>query len=458
MVKQMNDAPLMISISGVRGIVGHSLTADIALRWAQAFGAQCAPGPVVVGGDSRISKVMMRAAAFAGLSSAGSVIIDVGVVPTPTVALAVKHHHARGGIAITASHNPLEWNAFKFYNQDGYFLSEDEGAQLRVRVESNEHFDKMAVQIGTYQRDEEAIRRHLSAVQAIPFLNLNGLRARKFRVGLDAVCGAGGELLSTLLRELGCDVVGFHLEPTGVFPRNPEPVAENLLDVCTAMKAANVDIGFVVDPDADRLVVILDTGEFAGEEQTIVAAADVTLRYAKGPVVANCSTTRALDEVARKYGAAIYHTKVGEAHVAKKMLDVGAAMGGEGNGGVMLPAVHAARDAATGMALILQAVLESGMSAADHFAALPRYAMVKRRAEFEDPRVLRRALNRLSETAPWGNADTLDGLKWTLPDAWVQMRASNTEPIVRVIAEAERGDAARKLADDALRLLRDAAK
>jgi phosphomannomutase len=454
----MNESPLMISISGVRGIVGRSLTAEVALRWAQAFGAQCAPGPVVVGGDSRISKVMMRAAAFAGLSSAGCEIIDVGVVPTPTIALAVKHHHARGGIAITASHNPLEWNAFKFYNQDGYFLNEDEGAKMRARVESAEHFDKTAVQIGTYQRDEEAVQRHIQAVLAIPFLNLSGLRARKFRVGLDAVCGAGGELLSKLPHELGCEVVGFHLEPTGVFPRNPEPVTENLHDVCTAMKAAQVDIGFVVDPDADRLVVILDTGEFAGEEQTVVAATDLVLRNVKGPVVANCSTTRALDDIAKKYGVAVLRTKVGEAHVAKKMLEVGAVIGGEGNGGVMLPAIHAMRDAAAGIVIILQAVLESGQTAANYFASLPRYVMVKRRVEFDNIHVLKNALHGLNEKALWGKPDTLDGWKWTLPGGWVQVRASNTEPIVRVIAEAESTDAAQELAEQAQRLLRDAVK
>ncbi|HEY3294913.1 MAG TPA: phosphoglucosamine mutase [bacterium] len=445
----------MISVSGVRGVIGKSMTPQVALRWAEAFGGLCKPGPVVVGGDSRISKWMMRAAAFAGLSGSGARVIDVGIVPTPTIGLAVEHHHARGGIAITASHNPLEWNAFKFYGPDGIFLDEADGNKLRAMVESDAQFSVTVVEVGSFEKDDLAFYRHVDAVLAIPFLRRAELQARRFKVGLDAVNGAGGMLLKTLLEELGCEVVGFHLAPTGIFPRNPEPVPEHLGDVCTAMKAAQVDIGFVVDPDADRLVVILENGQPAGEELTVVAASDIVLRYQRGPVVANCSTTRAIEDIAARYGVSVTRTKVGEAHVARKMKEIGAVIGGEGNGGVMFPAIHAARDTAVGIALILEALLESGQTASGYFASLPRYHLVKRRLAFDDVQQLRRALQTVESKVSLGDADHLDGLKWTLPQSWVQVRASNTEPIVRVFAEAPDEKEAQSLAETVLHKLEE---
>jgi phosphomannomutase len=447
------DTPLMISVSGVRGIVGRSLTADVALRWAEAFGAACRPGPVIVGGDSRTSRVMMRAAAFAGLAGSGCRIIDLGVVPTPTIGLAVRYHRATGGIAITASHNPAEWNAFKFYGADGLFLDQAAGAKLRARVESGKRAAVGADEVGTYEKDESAVKRHVEAVLAIPFLKRNELKARRFRVGLDAVCGAGGELLSTLLGELGCDVVSFHTEPSGHFPRNPEPVPEHLSNVCAEMRNARVDFGFAVDPDADRLIVILENGQAASEELTLVAAADLALRYEKGPVVANCSTTRALEDVAAKYGTSVTRTKVGEAHVARKMIELGAVIGGEGNGGVMLPLVHPARDSAVGIALILQAILESGVGGSAYFASLPRYYMVKKRLAFNNLKDLKQTLQSAEARIPFGAAVHLDGLKWSRDDAWVQVRASNTEPIIRVFAEARDPARAEALAEETARNL-----
>ncbi|MFZ5432670.1 MAG: phosphoglucosamine mutase [Calditrichota bacterium] len=450
----MVKAPLMISVSGVRGIVGDSLPPSVALRWAEAFGSLCQPGPVVVGGDSRPSKTMMRAAAFAGLAGAGARIVDVGVVPTPTVGLAVRHHQARGGIAITASHNPVEWNAFKFYGADGLFLSEQDGNKLRELVESSASFAVPATSVGIYEKDNDAIARHLAAVLKIPFLQIAELRKRKFRVGVDAVNGAGGELLSKLLHELGCEVVGFHLEPTGQFPRNPEPIPSHLADVCAAMQAAHVDIGFVCDPDADRLAVILDNGQPAGEELTLVAATDITLRHMQGSVVANCSTTRALDDVAARYNSTVTRTKVGEAHVARKMIETGAVIGGEGNGGVMFAPVHPARDAAVGIALILQGLLESGASASDYFGSFPKYHMLKKRMDFSDLNQLRQALERVESRLQLGTADRLDGLKWSTAKAWLQVRASNTEPIVRVYAEAQTESEAAALVSEAMQALK----
>ncbi|MBL0060638.1 MAG: phosphoglucosamine mutase [bacterium] len=450
----VKDTPLMISISGVRGIVGASMTAEVCLRWAQAFGHTCAPGLVVVGGDSRISKTMMRAATISGLASAGASIIDVGVVPTPTVSLAVGLHRANGGIAITASHNPAEWNALKFYGNDGLFIDEERGKVLRTAVESKELFDVDAFRVGSYQRDEHAVERHITAVLGIPFLKLRSIRARKFRVGLDAVNGAGGELMKKLLEQLGCEVVGFHLEPTGMFSRMPEPVAENLTDVSAAMKAADVEIGFVLDPDADRLALIRSDGKPAGEELTLCAAALAVLPHVQGPVVANCSTSLALRDIASKFGREYFETKVGEAHVAKKMLEVKASIGGEGNGGVMLPMIHASRDAAIGAALVLQALLEFGGTSADFFDSMPKYHLIKKKREFADLISLRKALESLRRVVIFGQAETLDGLKWRTGNAWIQARASNTEPIVRVFAEAATPAEAERLTDELLGLMK----
>jgi phosphomannomutase len=451
----MSKTPLMISVAGIRGIVGDSMTASVALRWAEAFGAACRPGPVVIGGDSRVSKVMMRAATIAGVAGAGSRVIDVGVVSTPTIQLAVEHYQARGGIAITASHNPSEWNALKFFNGDGLFLDEKEGAELHSVVESSEQLSVVANQVGKYEKDEDSVRRHLEQVLAISFLKRDDIRKRHFRVGLDTVNGAGGELLVGLLEALGCEVVGYHLEPTGEFPRAPEPLPENLGDVCTAMLRDKVDIGFVADPDADRLAVIRSDGKPAGEELTLVAAADATLKYKRGPLVANCSTTRALDDIAKRYDVDIARTKVGEAHVSRKIIELGAIIGGEGNGGVMLPEVHPARDTAVGAALVLQALLEHGGTSADYFDSLPTYRMVKKRREFASLSAMGNVLNLVDSMSPFGVADRLDGLKWTFDDSWVQIRASNTEPILRIFAEAPTTEKAENLTEEILQIIDD---
>lgn len=443
----------MISVSGVRGIVGESMTASVCLRWAQAFGHLCSKGTVVVGGDSRVSKTMMRAATISGLASAGASIIDVGVVPTPTVSLAVERHSASGGIAITASHNPAEWNALKFYGSDGLFIDSGQGQLLRSLVEGDRTFDVPAFEVGTYARDEHAIESHLNAVLGLPFLDADAIRKRKFRVGLDAVHGAGGELLTRMLDMLGCEVVSYHIEPTGRFPRNPEPTNENLRKISSAMREDRVDIGFVLDPDADRLALVRSDGLPAGEELTLCVAALAALPHIPGPVVANCSTSLALREIAKDFNREYFETKVGEAHVARKMIEVNAAIGGEGNGGVMLPMIHAARDSAVGAALVLKALLEFGGTSADLFDSLPRFSLVKKKREFNSLEEQREAMERLNSVDSLGTPDCLDGLKWRTSDAWVQARQSNTEPIVRVFAEASSSERAEELADLILKKL-----
>lgn len=446
----------MVSISGVRGIVGQSLTVDVVLAWARAFGNRMAPGPVVVGGDPRPSQVMVRSAVFAALTSAGCRTIDLGILPTPTIALAVRHHRASGGIAITASHNPAAWNALKFFGPDGLSLGEPEGRALRQHVQAGRFQSVSADLIGTLEQDTGAVARHIEAILSIDLLQIDRLKARHFRVALDTVHGAGGALLRELLGQLGCEVVCFHTEPTGLFPRNPEPTAENLREVSKEVAKSAADIGFVVDPDADRLAVLLENGQPAGEELTLVAVANLVLRHRPGPVVANASTTRALDDVAARWGQRVVRTKVGEAHVAAKMLEIGAEIGGEGNGGVMFAPLHCVRDSGVGIALVLEALLESTTSTSQLFASLPRYHFVKERVELTDLSVAREQLQKLADKVAFGAPDRLDGLKWHFEDAWVQARASNTEPIVRVFAEARTGERARRLAHELVQHLREA--
>jgi phosphomannomutase len=450
------SAPLMVSISGVRGIAGKSLTREVVLNWARAFGSRTAPGPVVVGNDSRPSRMMVRTAVFDGLMGMGCRTIDLGIVPTPTIAMAVRHHRARGGIAITASHNPAHWNALKFFGADGLFLGVTEGQALKELAETRAFKSGTSSGAGTLEQDNDAAQRHIEAVLAIDLLQLDRLRARRFRVALDTVHGAGGPLLKELLDRLGCEVICFHVEPTGNFPRDPEPTAENLRVLGREVAQTGVDIGFVVDPDADRLAVLLENGQAAGEELTLVAAADVVLRHRPGPVVTNVSTTRALDDVATRYGYRTVRTKVGEAHVASKMVEIGAEIGGEGNGGVMFAPVHCVRDSGVGVALILQALLDSGGSASRFFATLPRYEFVKERVELTDLALANKRLEQLPDKVTFGTPNRLDGFKWDFEDAWVQARASNTEPIIRVFAEARRRERAEELVYEVVRHLRAA--
>ena len=444
----------MVSVSGVRGIVGKSLTVDVILAWARAFAQGKAPGPIVVGGDSRPSRVMVRSAVFAGLSSAGCRVVDLSVVPTPTISMAVRHHNASGGIAITASHNPAEWNALKFFGPDGLFLSDTEGKTLQSLVQSGKFDSAPAQKISIIEPDTNAIQRHVDAILSIELLQIDKLKARNFRVALDTVHGAGGAMLLELLEQLGCDVVPFHTEPTGLFPRNPEPTTENLRELSKDVAVVGVDIGFVVDPDADRLAVLLENGEPAGEELTLVAAADIVLRHQPGVVVSNASTTRALDDVTARYGQRVLRTKVGEAHVAAKMIETGAVIGGEGNGGVMFAPIHNVRDSGVGIALILQALLESGKTASQLFGSFPHYEFEKERVEMPNLSEAHARLQALPDKISFGDPDRLDGLKWQFEDGWVQARPSNTEPIIRVFAEARTRKRARQLTNEIIRFLK----
>ena len=444
----------MISVSGMRGIVGTDLTPELVARHAAALGAwaRAAGKPtVVLGRDARTSGEMFARAASAGLMSAGANVIDVGIVPTPTVQLAVEHHHAGAGLILTASHNPIEWNALKLVGPDGIFLDGAAGEAVRAladRGPARPGWDG----VGTVREDRDAVRRHLDLVLALPQLDLKGIRKRKFRVALDCVRGAGGTTIPPLLEALGCEVHAINLETDGRFPRAPEPVPENLGELARLTREAKADIGMAVDPDVDRLALVDEGGRPIGEDYTLAFAvravlggrrdgeadgrrSSPTLRPSAPPtVVVNLSTSRVVEDAAAAFGARFLRAPVGEANVARMIRDDKAVIGGEGNGGVILPAVHIGRDAPVGVALILEFLRREGRPVSAIVSGSPQYIIVKAKA----PRGpdLGPVYQGLRAKFPEAQADTRDGLRLAWPDRWVHARPSGTEPIVRFIAEA----------------------
>jgi phosphomannomutase len=438
---------LMVSVSGVRGRVGEALTPEVVAHFAAAFGAWAAArggsAAVVVGRDSRVSGPMFHRAVLAALQSVGCHVVDLGLTTTPTAQLAVEELHAAGGLMISASHNPIEWNALKFIGPSGLFLEAHEAAEVRRLMAEGvprASWDRL----GTVEADERAVERHIERVLAIPFLDVEGIRRRRFRVALDCVRGAGAVVMPALLERLGCRVTAINLEPDGRFPRPPEPVAENLSDLERLVLSAEAAVGFAVDPDVDRLALVSEEGRAIGEDYTLALAARLVLRHRRGPVVVNLSTSRVLEDVAAAADAPLVRAPVGEVNVAVRMRAERAAIGGEGNGGVILPDVHLGRDAPVGAALILQLLHEDDVPLSEIVRRYPRYTIVK--DKLDRPNVsLEAVYDALRAAFPGAGFDTQDGLRVAWPDRWVHVRPSGTEPIVRVIAEAPSGEAAREL-------------
>lgn len=455
----MSDPRLMISVSGIRGRVGHGLTPEVVARYAAAFGAWAVAGAkqrgtraaVVLGRDSRVTGPLFHSVTRSALESVGADVIDIGLTTTPTLQMAVEHHHAAGGLGITASHNPIEWNALKFIGPDGLFLSAVQGGEMRALVESGIPYAQWD-QLGGVHFDGEAVARHLNAVLALPFIDVAGIRARHFRVAYDACRGAGGVIIPKLLELLGCDVTSIELEADGRFPRPPEPIAENLMALQTLVKKTGAQIGFATDPDVDRLALVAEDGRAIGEDYTLALATRVVLRHRKGAVVTNLSTSRIVDDMAAEHGVSVVRAAVGEVNVALKMRAVSAVIGGEGNGGVILPELHLGRDAPLGVALLLQLLHEDAEPLSRIVERFPRYTIIK--DKFDRPaKPLGAVYDALRAAFADAEADTQDGLRLSWEDRWVHIRPSGTEPIVRVIAEGRTAASARELVEKGRQLL-----
>ncbi len=441
---------LMVSVSGVRGRVGAPLTPELIVAVSAAFGAflrsEGDMGPVYVARDSRTSGPMFVRAVVSGLLSVGCDVVTLGVVPTPTLLLAVEDSDAAGGVGVTASHNPAEWNALKLVAGEGIFLDADRSARFQKYLAEIDPPRAAWDAIGTAREDAGAWARHLERILALPHIDVDSIRQAHLHVALDCVRGAGGPPVSQLLQELGCTFAGIGLETDGLFPRDPEPTAANLADLGRLVREADAAAGFAIDPDVDRLSLIDETGRPLGEDLTLALACAAVLRRTPGPVVTNLSTSQVVDDVARAFGCEVIRAPVGEVNVARRMQAEDAVIGGEGNGGVILPALHYTRDAPLAVALILQHMVDEGATLGELASRWPTYSIVKQKVHF--PREgLERAYEALQNDLGADRTDRTDGLRLAWPGlrSWLHVRPSGTEPVVRLIAEAPDGPAAAEL-------------
>jgi phosphomannomutase len=439
---------LMISVAGVRGIVGESLTPPVLARFAAAFAHSLPAGPVVVGRDARRSGPMVHRAVAAGLLAAGRDVIDIGLATTPTTQIAVEHLQAAGGVILTASHNPAPWNALKFLSARGEFIDADAGRAVRERYEIGPEdwlpFDR----IGVERSEERALDWHLEQVLSLEFVDVPAIRARRLTVAVDGCASVGGIAVPRLLRDLGADVVELDCVPDGNFTRELEPLPEHLGRLSAVVKQSSADFGVALDPDADRAAFVDHLGVPLGEEYTVALGTSVVLARRPGPVVTNLSTSRILDAVCSRAGVPLFRTLVGEAHVVAEMRRRGAVAGGEGNGGMILPAAHHGRDGLVAVALIAQAVAGRGLKLRELAEELPRYRMVKEKIARPD-KPWERAAERLRQSFHDHRVDTADGLRFSRDDEWLHVRPSGTEPVVRLIAESPDEDRTRRLIEQA---------
>ncbi len=444
------SAEPIITVSGLRGIVGQSLTPLVAARYAAAFAAGLPSGAVVVSRDGRATGAMLSAAVTGALLGLGRKVIDAAVAATPTLGVLVREYQAAGGIQISASHNPAEYNGLKLFSPDGRVIPAREGAPVIERYRSGEFPWADHAQVGSSQTCSDTVQAHCKLISRIVDTKL--VRRRKFTVLLDSNHGAGSLVARRVLEELGCRVKILGGDPNGRFDHLPEPTEENLAEVLPAVTQAKAAVGFCQDPDADRLAVIDERGRYLGEEYTLALCVDHVLRRRKGAVVTNCSTSRMAEDLAGKYGVPFFRSAVGEANVVDKMLETGAVIGGEGSGGVIDPRVGLVRDSFVGMALILESMAARDLPVSQLADELPRYAMVKTKIGIPSDRMAA-TLDTLKTHFDSAMCDCMDGSRFDWPGKWLLVRASNTEPIVRVIVEAPTADEARQLCDEAARIL-----
>ncbi len=441
----MDDAPLMVTISGLRGIAGQSLTESVAARYALAFGRhlQAARGPdplVVIGRDGRPSGAGFQDVAAAALQQIGCRVLCLGVATTPGVAIMVEARQADGGIVITASHNPLPWNGMKLLRHDGIAPSPDEARAIIGRFESEP--DPALKTIESPPEDHAIIALHTERI--LQQIDVDAIRSRRPKVVLDSVNGAGGPETARLFEALGVDLVHLYGEPTGAFAHTPEPTEQNLQGLCGAVTEHAADLGMAQDPDADRLALVDGQGRYIGEEYTLALCAKRMFQRQPGDAVANLSTSRMIDDVAAETGGTVHRTPVGEANVAQRMKQVHAVIGGEGNGGVIWPVISHIRDSLCGAALVLELLAVSGRSLAEWVQSIRPYVICKEKVPMH-PGLAEKAFERVAAAWPEGRADRQDGLRIDLDDGWIHVRPSNTEPIFRIIVEAPTDQAAEAL-------------
>lgn len=446
---------LMISVSGIRGIFGSHLTPQNLVTYTSAFGTWLKGGSIVVGRDSRVTGQICEDIVCATLQSVGCDVIKIGIAPTPTVAMSVLEHNASGGIILTASHNPEQWNALKLLNSKSEFLDAGQGREVLNIADKEEFKYKLYDQIGSVSDDSNAIRNHIDQVLALSYIDVDLIRSKNFIVAVDAVNGAASAALPALLESLGVKTECLYCEPNGLFPHNPEPLPENLTEICSFVKENKCDLGVVTDPDGDRLALVDETGRLFGEEYTQVAAFDLLLRKKGGDTATNLSSSRAAADITEKYGFTCHRSAVGEINVVKVMQEKNAVIGGEGNGGVINPDLHPGRDALVGTAMILQLLAERDLSASEYRSSLPEYEMSKQKIELNELGMdADELLANVAEQFSSRNPNTTDGVKIDFEEGWVHFRKSNTEPIIRVYSEGKTKEDARHLADKILSVIR----
>ena len=427
---------LMRSVSGIRGIVGDTLTPEVLMNHVKAFLCLTEAKRIVIGRDSRPTgdAILSFVASFCRLS--GVDVIDVGLSTTPSVELLTTTFKADAGIIITASHNPLEWNALKFLNKDGLFLGPEDVQKLFLLADKKEFEYPDYKNMGTYEKIENADSYHIDGTLNIPFVRVEEIKKAKFKVAIDAVNGAGSFIVPELLEKLGCEVIKIHCSPNGTFPRGAEPVPGNLSDLCKVVKENHCDVGFALDPDADRCAIVGANGFPIGEEYTLAIASDEVLSQKKGNTCINLSTSRMTEDISEKYGVKCSRAKVGEINVSLQMKETGAIIGGEGNGGVILPALHYGRDSLVAVALVLSWMANNKGTPDKFVQENTQYTMPKKKFGLGNKSIAEIVADAKKIFKDW-TSDERDGLWLSKDSSWIHVRASNTEPVIRVIAEAK---------------------
>lgn len=460
---------LIKSISGIRGTIGgkpeDGLSPLAIVKFVAAYAAfirkstKATTNRIVVGRDARMSGEMVKSVVIGTLTGMGFDVVDIGMATTPTTELAVGMERACGGIILTASHNPKQWNALKLLNEHGEFLNAAEGAEVLTLAESEDFVFAEVESLGKVIEDSRYKERHIESILNLEMVDVEAIKAANFRIAIDAVNSVGGIVLPDLLYALGVkEIFKLHCNPHGNFSHNPEPLPEHLTEISALMNQAKADVGFVVDPDVDRLAIICENGDMFGEEYTLVAISDYILSSTPGNTVSNLSSSRALRDVTQKYGGQYYAAAVGEVNVVAKMKEVNAVIGGEGNGGVIYPASHYGRDALVGIALFLTHLAKKKMKVSELRATYPSYFISKQKVELTPDIDVDAILEKVKEKFAAYDITDIDGVKIDFPDKWVHLRKSNTEPIIRIYSEAQTMEEAGRLGGELIDIIRSFSK